>query len=134
MTNDLLFVYGTLRKNATIATENPFAKSLVHISNGYLIGRLFEISGYPGITLSGDNQDKVFGEIVRVINPEKTWPELDKYEESTDDFPEPHEYVRKKCPVYLPDGEPLFTWVYVFNRDTSGLTPIPSGDYQTFSC
>ncbi|WP_082081394.1 gamma-glutamylcyclotransferase [Methylocucumis oryzae] len=41
----------------------------------------------------------------------------------------PHEYVRKCLPVQLTTGKTVNAWVYVYNRDVSGLKRIISGDY-----
>lgn len=41
----------------------------------------------------------------------------------------PHEYVRKCLPIQLTAGKTVNAWVYVYNRDVSGLKQIISGDY-----
>jgi gamma-glutamylcyclotransferase (GGCT)/AIG2-like uncharacterized protein YtfP len=91
----------------------------------------------------------VYGEIYKILNSRLLLPELDTYEQCTQQFPEPHEYIRKKLTItllnsgnvstliYKPlrflkplrSGNNLSAWVYIFNHTVQNLMPIYSGDY-----
>jgi gamma-glutamylcyclotransferase (GGCT)/AIG2-like uncharacterized protein YtfP len=132
MTNDLLFVYGTLRRQAATDSCAFLALHSDFFSAGYIQGKLFEVEGYPGAVLSDRENDKVFGELYRISAPKILWPRLDDYEECSARFPQPHEYLREKINVSLPAGEQVKAWVYLYNRDTSNLAQIASGDYLLY--
>ena len=105
------------------------ARYCYYVSDGYIQGKLYEVNGYPGAIESNNQQDKVFGEIYRMMDDNTILSKLDKYEECTDKFPKPHEYIRKKLPVTLSDSSIVTAWVYIFNHDVSNLIAIKSGDY-----
>lgn len=94
-------------------------------------GRLYEVDGYPGLVLgNSQNNGKVYGELYRLLNPQQVLNALDDYEECSSHFPKPHEYVRKQIPVNCLDSNKIvLAWVYLYNRPTTGLHLIPSGDY-----
>ena len=88
---------------------------------------------YPGMIESSEITDKVFGEVYKISNSSKLIALLDDYEECSDKFPFPHEYIRKQRPVKLVNGAQVLAWVYLFNRDVSNLKAIKSGDYVKYS-
>ncbi|MBF6057409.1 gamma-glutamylcyclotransferase family protein [Thiomicrorhabdus heinhorstiae] len=128
--NQYLFVYGSLRKRA--ARHDLIAAYCEYVSEAYLNGKLFEVAGYPGAIESSQPDDRVLGEVYRIVEREKLLAGLDEYEECSENFPLPHEYIRKKLAIDLADGKRIFSWVYIFNRDTSELMPITNGDYLAF--
>lgn len=98
-------------------------------SEGHIQGKLYEVNGYPGAVESNDKDEKVFGEIYIINQSEIILPKLDEYEECTENFPQPHEYIRKKLPVTLSGGERVIAWVYIYNHETRNIERINSGDY-----
>jgi gamma-glutamylcyclotransferase (GGCT)/AIG2-like uncharacterized protein YtfP len=130
MSRENIFVYGTLRQEL----DSPLAQALReqgdYISPARLRAMLYEVDGYPGAILSNNAYDAVQGEVYAI--PASLLPTLDQYEECSQDFPEPHEYVREQHEVELHNGEIIRAWVYIFNRDTAGLFQIKSGDYLTY--
>ena len=54
---------------------------------------------YPGLVLSDDADDVVFGEVYRLRQPEDLLREFDMYEACGEGFAEPTEYVRQMLPV-----------------------------------
>jgi gamma-glutamylcyclotransferase (GGCT)/AIG2-like uncharacterized protein YtfP len=74
----------------------------------------------------------VYGELYLMLDSSLVLPELDVYEECTQQFPHPHEYCRKKREITLVDGSRINAWVYIFNRDVNNLIVIQSGDYLTY--
>ncbi len=95
MSNEFIFVYGTLRKETATAMYHVLARYCEYFSDGYMQGKLYEVDGYPGAIESDDPDNKVQGELYKIVSPELVLPQLDEYEECTDKYPQPHEYVRK---------------------------------------
>lgn len=131
-TINLLFVYGTLLgESGTIASEYLYRHSQV-IGYGFFLGKLFQLDGYPGAVygLGKPETYPVYGGIMELDEPEIVLTELDKYEETGPPFPEPYEFIRCLIPIHSDKaGQILDCWVYLYNRDTSGLTEIPGGRY-----
>lgn len=131
MGKELIFVYGTLRKNTAAPMHTILIEHCSYHGSGILKGKLYEVDGYPGAILSANPADKVLGELY-AINDEKVLAMLDTYEECTALFPTPHEYIRSICPISQPDMQEVNAWVYLYNHDISTLSPILSGDYMDF--
>lgn len=132
MAIEFIFVYGTLRKETTTSMYYMLARHCEYFSDGYMQGKLYEVNGYPGAVESDNPNDKVYGEIYKIISSELVLPRLDDYEECTNKYPEPHEYIRKKLPISLSGGGCVKAWVYLFNHNASNLVQIESGDYLNY--
>jgi gamma-glutamylcyclotransferase (GGCT)/AIG2-like uncharacterized protein YtfP len=132
MSNEFIFVYGTLRKETDTAISQILARHCEFVSDGYMQGKLYEVNGYPGAIESTKPEDTVKGELHKIVDREHVLPKLDEYEECTEIFLQPHEYIRKKLLVSLMGGGTVSAWVYVFNHDISPLKLIRSGDYLTY--
>ena len=126
---EYLFVYGTLRRDSGSAMHDLLAKHAQPVGKGVYRGRLYRIDWYPGAVPSDDPDETVHGEIYLMQHPELILPQLDRYEETGPDFPEPHEYVRRRQPVRLLSGECLSAWIYLYNRPVDSLMRISSGDF-----
>jgi len=133
MDDEFIFVYGTLRTETATVMSHLLVRHSEYLSNGVMQGRLYELDGYPGAVESREPDDKVLGALYRIVDRDMLLPELDLYEECTDNFPEPHEYVRKKVLISRDNGDSLIAWAYLFNRETSNLLQIKSGDYLNFT-
>jgi gamma-glutamylcyclotransferase (GGCT)/AIG2-like uncharacterized protein YtfP len=127
MTEDYLFVYGTLRKDTV--RHDLLHQYCEYIALGRLQASLYQVSYYPGVILSDDSSQQVIGEVYRINNYELLFAELDDYEECSASFCEPHEYVRSRQNITLADGGEITAWVYLYNRPATGLKLIASGDY-----
>lgn len=132
MTTEFIFVYGTLRKETATSMYHVLARHCEYFSEGYMHGKLYEVNGYPGAVESENPNDKIYGELYRIGNSGLVFPLLDEYEECTDKYPEPHEYIRKKLTISLSGVGSIAAWVYVFNHDISNLIQIESGDYLKY--
>jgi len=130
MSTEFIFVYGTLRQETATTMSQHLRKQCDFVSTGFLQAQLFEVDGYPGAVMSDNVHDYVIGDVF--TGQTSIVQELDHYEECSDDFPQPHEYVRQQHPVTLSNGDVVQAWVYLFNRDVSDLFHIQSGDYVTF--
>jgi gamma-glutamylcyclotransferase (GGCT)/AIG2-like uncharacterized protein YtfP len=129
MTSDRLFVYGTLMRGF----DHPMAKLLRQaadfIGEARCRGRLYRIKHYPGLVLSDDAGDVVFGEIYRLRQPKELLREFDMYEACGEGFAEPTEYLRQMLQVALGDGAVAEAWTYVYNWPVAGLPRIASGRF-----
>jgi gamma-glutamylcyclotransferase (GGCT)/AIG2-like uncharacterized protein YtfP len=126
---EFLFVYGTLRKPIASDMHPMLAGGCEHYAEGIMQGTLYEVCGYPGAIQSNSTKDKVFGELYQLLDRDRVLARLDEYEECSDWFPKPHEYIRKQLSIELIGGVAVEAWVYLYNRDVSKLQKILSGDY-----
>jgi gamma-glutamylcyclotransferase (GGCT)/AIG2-like uncharacterized protein YtfP len=129
MTSDRLFVYGTLMRGF----DHPMAKLLRQaadfIGEARCQGRLYRIKHYPGLVLSDDADDVVFGEVYRLRRPNELLREFDMYEACGEGFAEPTEYIRQMLPVTLGDGAVGEAWTYIYNWPVAHLPRIASGRF-----
>ena len=130
---DYLFVYGTLRRSANHPMHQLLEQTSRFIGMAHFPGTLYQVSHYPAVVASTHPDEQVLGEVYQLLQPEQMLPELDRYEECGADFPAPQEYRREMQQVVLENGDSLTAWVYLYNRDTRMLTPIPSGDFLSQS-
>jgi gamma-glutamylcyclotransferase (GGCT)/AIG2-like uncharacterized protein YtfP len=129
VTSELIFVYGTLRKQISLNMHHLIAGHSEYFSNGTLRGTLYDVCGYPGAIESSDANDKVLGELYKMLDRKRVLALLDDYEECSERFPKPHEYSRKQLSIELLDGGSVVAWVYLYNHDVSKLQQIIPGDY-----
>lgn len=110
--------------------ENEFGQCLranaEWVSLAVFAGRLYRIDWYPGAV---DGDSEVHGELYSFSSPDLL-EKLDAYEECSPDFPEPHEYRREKRPVWLPDGQMVKAWIWLYNHSTANATFIPDGKFK----
>lgn len=97
-----------------------------------MCGILYEVCGYPGAIESNDGKAEVLGEVYKMLDPHQMLAILDDYEECSGSFAQPHEYSRKQIKIKLGGGGFVLAWVYLYQRDVSGLRRILSGDYLDF--
>src|SRR3979411_2472280 len=115
MTSDLLFVYGTLMRGFYHPMAQLLSRSADFVGEARCRGRLYLIKHYPGLVLSDDPTDMVFGELYRLRQPEALLREFDMYEACGEGFSEPTEYVRRMLSV-IRDGQTAGKdWTYIYN-------------------
>jgi gamma-glutamylcyclotransferase (GGCT)/AIG2-like uncharacterized protein YtfP len=129
MTNNYLFVYGTLRQNSPHAMSQFLAHYANFVGNAVYQGKLYQIDYYPGVIPSDNVHDSVQGEVYKLTDVDTVLLKLDEYEECGHNFPSPTEYIRCEQYVTLKTGERIAAWIYLFNRPTTGLQYIESGDF-----
>jgi gamma-glutamylcyclotransferase (GGCT)/AIG2-like uncharacterized protein YtfP len=129
--SDLLFVYGTLRKEARHEMYHVLATHSTYLGEGRIHGELFDLGPYPAVWLREGCVDVVLGEVYELNSQGAgwTWRVLDSYEKCGPGDAMPHEYRRQRVHVFLSDGKELEVWAYVLNRLPVTATRIPSGDY-----
>jgi gamma-glutamylcyclotransferase (GGCT)/AIG2-like uncharacterized protein YtfP len=127
---DHLFVYGTLMRGFDHPMAKLLSRSAEFFGEARCQGRLYLVKHYPGLVLSGDASDVVFGELYRLHHPDELLREFDMYEACGEGFAEPTEYVRRMLPVTLADGAASEAWTYTYNWPMTGLPQITSGRFQ----
>jgi gamma-glutamylcyclotransferase (GGCT)/AIG2-like uncharacterized protein YtfP len=127
---DRLFVYGTLMRGF----EHPMAQLLSRgadfLGEARCQGRLYLVKHYPGLVLSDDPDDIVFGELFRLRRPDELLREFDMYEACGEGFREPTEYVRKILNLTTADGAANTAWTYLYNWPVTGLPRVASGRFM----
>jgi gamma-glutamylcyclotransferase (GGCT)/AIG2-like uncharacterized protein YtfP len=127
--SDYLFVYGTLRQGVGHPMNQQLVAHARFVSMARYQARLYQLSYYPAAVPSASADDQVVGELYQLLQPELLLPVLDQYEECGEGFAKPHEYWRELQQVTLENGTSVSAWVYIYNRDTSALQQIQSGDF-----
>ncbi|WP_029584238.1 gamma-glutamylcyclotransferase [Bradyrhizobium sp. URHD0069] len=130
MTPDLLFVYGTLMRGFDHPMAQLLSRSAEFIGEAHCRGRLYLVKHYPGMVLSDDPSDVVFGELYRLRSPKELLREFDMYEACGEGFVEPTEYVRKMLSVTQDESAVTEAWTYVYNWPVTRLPPIASGRFM----
>src|ERR1700684_2961436 len=129
MTSDRLFVYGTLMRGFDHPMAKLLSRSAELIGQASCRGRLYRVKHYPGLVLSDDAGERVFGELYRLRAVEDLLREFDMYEACGDGFPEPTQYVRQTLPVTLADETASEAWTYIYNWPVEQLARIESGRF-----
>jgi gamma-glutamylcyclotransferase (GGCT)/AIG2-like uncharacterized protein YtfP len=125
---DLLFVYGTLMRGFDHPMAQLLSRSADFLGEASCRGRLYLIKHYPGLVLSDDPTDVVFGELYRLRQPEALLREFDMYEACGEGFAAPTEYIRQMLPV-TSEAQTAEVWTYIYNWPVSELTRIVSGRF-----
>jgi gamma-glutamylcyclotransferase (GGCT)/AIG2-like uncharacterized protein YtfP len=129
MTSDRLFVYGTLMRGYVHPMARLLSANADFLGEANCRGRLYLVKNYPGLVLSDDAAEIVFGELYRLRAVEDLLREFDMYEACGDGFPEPTEYVRRTLPVTLADGTVSEAWTYIYNWPVEQFARIESGRF-----
>jgi len=127
--SDLLFVYGTLMRGYAHPMARLLSANADFIGQASCRGLLYQVKHYPGLVLSDDVADVVFGELYRLRAVNDLLREFDMYEACGEGFPEPTQYVRKMLSVSLPDGTVGDAWTYIYNWPVTDLARIASGRF-----
>jgi len=129
MISDRLFVYGTLMRGFDHPMAQLLSRSADFLGDARCQGRLYLIKHYPGLVLSDDPADVVFGELYRLRTPNELLREFDMYEACGEGFAQPTEYIRQMLPVTL-DDKPAEAWTYIYNWPVTRLPRIASGRFM----
>lgn len=125
---DLLFVYGTLMRGFDHPMAKLLSRSADFIGEARCQGRLYLVKHYPGLVLSDDANDVVFGELFRLHMPAASLVTFDDYEGCGPGVASP-QYLRQVLPVMLDDGTFSEAWTYIYNRPVAKLERITSGRF-----
>jgi gamma-glutamylcyclotransferase (GGCT)/AIG2-like uncharacterized protein YtfP len=127
--SDHLFVYGTLMRGFDHPMAQLLSRSADFIGEARCQGRLYLIKHYPGLVVSDDPNDAVFGELYRLRTPKELLREFDMYEACGEGFAKPTEYIRQMLPVTLND-KTAEAWTYLYNWPVARLPRIASGRFM----
>ena len=129
MKQDRLFVYGTLMRGFDHPMAQLLSRGADLIGETRCQGRLYLVTHYPALVLSGDPADVVFGELYRLRQPAECLREFDMYEACGEGFAKPTEYVRQMLTVTSGDRMADEAWTYVYNCPVTRLPRIASGRF-----
>jgi gamma-glutamylcyclotransferase (GGCT)/AIG2-like uncharacterized protein YtfP len=125
---DRLFVYGTLMRGFDHPMAKLLSRSAEFIGEARCQGRLYLVKHYPGLVLSDEPGDVVFGELFRLHTPEPSLITFDDYEGCGPGVASP-QYLREVLPVTLDDGTVSEAWTYVYNRPVVKLKRTHRGGF-----
>ncbi len=129
MISDRLFVYGTLMRGFDPQMAKRLSANADFLGEATCRGRLYLVKHYPGLVLSDDPADIVFGELYRLHARDALLREFDMYEACGEGFAAPTEYVRKMLQITLGDGATGEAWTYIYNWPVTDLPRIASGRF-----
>jgi gamma-glutamylcyclotransferase (GGCT)/AIG2-like uncharacterized protein YtfP len=124
---DRVFFYGTLMTGFDRRRRVDVDDALAFVGRGSIAGALFDLGLFPAAVPSQDH--RVWGEVFRMLDPEKVLVGLDDIEGYCADQPESSLYLRLIVPVTLADGATCQAWVYFYNAPLGHAELIRSGDY-----
>jgi gamma-glutamylcyclotransferase (GGCT)/AIG2-like uncharacterized protein YtfP len=130
MMQDRLFVYGTLMRGFDHPMAQLLSRSADFIGEARCQGRLYLVKHYPGLVLSDDPTEIVFGELYRLRQPAELLREFDMYEACGEGFAEPTEYIRQILPVTRDGQAADQAWTYIYNWPVTQLPRIGSGRFM----
>ena len=129
MISDRLFVYGTLMRGYVHPMAKLLSANADFLGEASCRGKLYLVKHYPGLVLSDDPAEIVYGELYRLREAEALLREFDMYEACGEGFPKPTQYVRQMFSVTLADGAESEAWTYVYNWPVAKLKLIESGRF-----
>ena len=129
MTSDRLFVYGTLMRGFDHPMARLLSANADFLGEASCRGRLYKVKHYPGLVLSNEAADVVFGELYRLRAADDLLREFDMYEACGEGFSKPTQYVRQMLPVSLADGSVREAWTYIYNWPVAALSRIEAGRF-----
>jgi gamma-glutamylcyclotransferase (GGCT)/AIG2-like uncharacterized protein YtfP len=118
----LVFVYGTLRKEARGPVQAALTRGWSFLGYGTVAADLYDFGAYPGAVESDAANARVRGELYRAPNGSETLVRLDRHEGE--------EFVRARVDVRLDSGETEHAWIYWYRSEPSLGRRIRSGDYM----
>jgi gamma-glutamylcyclotransferase (GGCT)/AIG2-like uncharacterized protein YtfP len=124
----LMFVYGTLRKDARGQVLSPLCRDWVFKGYGSVPGVLYDFGAYPGAVPTENGERRVKGELYLLPEPELMLPPIDRYEGCSDEDAPPHEFERELVDVTMEDGSVARAWIYWYRPEPKGRE-LESGDY-----
>src|SRR5260370_9130441 len=106
MISDRLFVYGTLMRGFDHPMARLLSRSADFLGEARCRGRLYRlkhyrIKYYPGLVLSDDPADIVFGELYRLRAPGELLRARDAYGARGEGFAQPPAYIPQMLPQTL---------------------------------
>jgi gamma-glutamylcyclotransferase (GGCT)/AIG2-like uncharacterized protein YtfP len=128
---ELLFVYGSLRKDSKNDMHQLLARNSTFVGAGRIQGELYDLGTHPGVVIGERCSDTVVGEVYALTSDQVAdmWQVLDRYEGCGPDDPGPHEYRRQVVRVILDNGDELDAWAYILATRPRTAVSVPGADY-----
>ncbi|MDB5563436.1 MAG: hypothetical protein JWP84_2 [Tardiphaga sp.] len=126
---DRVFVYGTLMRGFDHPMSKLLSAEAEFLGEASCRGRLYMVAHYPGLLLSDNADDVVFGELYRMRQPTDLLATLDDYESVGPGYQPPTLYLRETLPVTLGDATVSEAWTYIYNRPVEESKRIVSGRF-----
>lgn len=126
---DYLFVYGTLQKESDNDMSKFLSANSKAVGKGYIQGKLYKISWFPGAIVSKNSSEKVYGTLFKLKNISSTLEILDHYEGFYKHNTETSLFKREITTVFLENGALVDAWVYLYNQNITEGKRILSGDF-----
>ncbi len=123
---NLLFVYGTLRRDCSSGAHQKYLSDAEFVTNAQVRGSLYRVSYYPALAINDSGW--VQGEIYRLRDSQQL-AQLDAYEECTYPALPAQEYQRCLIQAQSSKGDCFNVWVYAYQRSLNNLPLIASGDF-----
>jgi gamma-glutamylcyclotransferase (GGCT)/AIG2-like uncharacterized protein YtfP len=127
-----IFVYGTLRSSPGHEMNRVLKRYGNRVGRGRLHGTLYDVGRYPGAVRRSGTRAFVWGDVYDLRDPDRALKILDRYEGLSENDSESAEFRRSRATVDLGPGRRVHAWIYLYNRSTTGLTRIRSGDYLDY--
>lgn len=131
-----LFVYGTLMTSAKgeLGKEQRrrLRREATLLGSATVLGRLYDLGGYPGVVLTGDEGAIVHGELFELKEPEATFFWLDPYEDVSLGG-SPSGLYRRVTTVAVINDERVPCWIYELTKATRGMKALPQGRWPALS-
>ncbi|MEO6612628.1 MAG: gamma-glutamylcyclotransferase family protein [Chitinophagaceae bacterium] len=124
-----LFVYGSLRRGFRSPVYEYISRFFKFIGEASVRGKLFDMGTYPA-GVPGNDSSFILGELYQAKNEhEFSWAigQLDDYEGVSVEPDEVQLYRREVTEVHI-NGQVTHAWIYWYNGEVTGRTPISSGD------
>jgi gamma-glutamylcyclotransferase (GGCT)/AIG2-like uncharacterized protein YtfP len=129
-TKQHLFIYGSFLREAAPPAIRALCKRLSHVASATVKGALYDVDGYPALTLDDSDDLPVHGEVVSVGSA-SAWLRLDTYEGVDRLRTQRSPFRRVRTTAKTDTGERVECWVYVYNRDLSAARRIECGCWRT---
>lgn len=129
--NPKLFVYGSLLQPLATRVGRYLQANGELLGDAFAPGRLYDLGHYPGLWYDAGSIKQIYGQVVRLKNPEKALKMLDEYEGIDPGNPSRGEYRREEVLASL-NGHPVLCWCYLLNRPPDGLPEIFGGNYLDY--
>lgn len=124
----LLFVYGTLRRDARHPMHEVLARHAVLAGEASVPGRLHDLGAHPGAVPSADGS-RVRGELYALRESAPVLAALDAYEGYVPESVEQRLFVRAVVEATPEDGDAVPAWIYWYASAIPPGSLIASGDW-----
>ena len=128
-----LFVYGTLQRELDTDMSRFLVANSKTVAKGYILGKLYKISWFPGAILTDDSSCKVYGTVFKLKDNAAIFDVLDAYEGCNTNTPNASLFIRQRITVFLENNNTLTSWVYLYNQNIANSEQITSGDFLKYS-